>query len=232
MPIKYVLAQSRLRSTPPDAHVARVLRSSTAELEDVIAVMTQQGCTIFKADVLSVLEAYHSAIESLLREGRNVNTPGVSYRVALGGVFTGSDDAFDPARHQVRVHARPGKRTLQALEHAAWEKVEANKPLPHPEHYTDVASGKRDAVLTPGGVGEISGFRLRFDPADPLQGVFFVAPTGAATRAETMVRNRLRELMLVVPALPAGTYTLEVRARINSTDDLRSGALEYPLTVS
>jgi hypothetical protein len=147
--------------------VARVLRTSTAELEDVIAVMAQQGCTIFKTDILSVLEAYHSAIEYLLRDGHSVSTPGAKYRVTIGGVFAGSDDAFDPARHQVRVSIRPGKRMLQALEHAEWAKLESNKLLPHPMHYTDVASGQRDEVLTPGGVGQLSGFRLRFDPADP-----------------------------------------------------------------
>lgn len=232
MSIKYVLSESRLRSTQPGAHLARVLRSGTADIEDVIAIMAQQGCTIFKADILSVLEAYNKAVESLLLAGNTVVTEGAKYRVAVGGLFLGSDDAFDPARHQVRVSILPGKRTLEALEHAEWVKLESNKPLPHPMHYSDVASGTVDERLTPGGAGQCNGYRLGFDPADPLQGVFFVAPTGAATRAETMVKNRSRELIFIVPALPAGTYRLEVRAKINGTDDLRAGALEATLTVA
>jgi hypothetical protein len=47
-----------------------------------------------------------------------------------------------------------------------------------------------------------------------------------------MVKNRLRELIFVVPDLPAGDYQLEVRARLGGTDDLRTGALENVLTVA
>ncbi len=227
-----MLHESPFPTTEPGAHVARVLRTSTADLDDVIAVMAQQGCTIFRADILSVLEAYHSAIEYLLRTGHSVNTPGAKYRVGIGGTFAGDDDAFDLARHQVRVNIVAGKRLVRALEHAEWVKLEANKPLPHPTHYSDVASGQCDQVLTPGGVGQLTGFRLRFDPADAVQGVFFVDASGAATRAETMVKNRLRELIFVVPALPAGECRLEVRSKFNGTEDLRAGALEGLLTVT
>jgi len=230
--IEYVLSPSRLSTAQPGAHVARVLRSSTSNLDEVLEVMAQQGCTMFKADILAVLEAYHSAVEFLLRGGHSVNTPGIRYRTSIGGLFSGSDDAYDPARHEVRVHVLPGKRLLQALEHTPCAKLESNRPLPHPEHYTDIGSGQPDGPLTPGGVGQLSGFRLRFDPSDPEQGVFFIAPAGTATRVETMVKNRLRELIFVVPALPAGPYTLEVRAKPQDADDLRAGALEYTLTVA
>jgi len=232
MPIKYVLSESPFSTTDPGAHLARVLCTSTADLDDVMAIMVQQGCTIFKSDVKAVLEAFHSAIEYLLLEGYSVHAEGAKYRVGIGGTFEGSEDAFDPNRHEVRIHIQPGKRIRKALEDAEWEKVEPYKPLPHPMHYTDIESGTRDQILTPGGVGQVNGYRLRFDPADPEQGVFFIDPTGAATRAETMVKNRLRELIFVVPALPAGTYELEVRAKVQDVDELRAGALDKPLTVS
>lgn len=172
MPIKYVLSESPFSTTDPDAHVARVLRTSTSDLDDVMAIMAQQGCTIFKSDVKAVLEAFHSAIEFLLLEGYSVNAESARYRVGIGGTFAGSEDTFDPDRHQVRIHIQPGKRIRQALEHAEWEKVEPHKPLPHPMHYTDIASGTRDETATPGGVGQVNGYRLRFDPADLEQGVF------------------------------------------------------------
>lgn len=232
MPITYELSESRFLSTPPDTYVARVVHSGAAELKEIIAVMVQQGCTMFESDIVGVLVAYRQAIAFLLQEGRNVHTDLAKYSVGVNGVFTGPDDTFDPDRHKVRINVQPGKCLVQALAHAKWVKLEPNKPLPHPMHYSDVASGRRDGPLTPGGVGQVSGFRLRVDPAKLDEGIFFIAPAGATTRVETVVKNRLGELIFVVPALPAGYYRLEVRARIRGGEELRTGALEYKLTVA
>ena len=85
--------------------------------------------------------------------------------------------------------------------------------------------------LTPGGMGQLVGHRLKFDPADPNQGIFFVAPAGEA-RVQVVARNKPGELIFMVPALPAADYTLEVRATVHSSEDVRTGALEATLTVA
>jgi len=231
MPIKYVLSESRLISTAPDTYVARVIHGNTAEQEDVIAVMVQQGCTMFEADIAGTLTAYRQAIAFLLQQGRNVHTGVAKYSVGVGGTFTGPDDTFDPDRHKVRINVLADKRLVEDLQHTEWVKVEPSKPLPHPMHYTDVASDEYNSTLTPGGIGIIDGYRLRFDPTDPKEGIFFVAPSGASTRVETIVKNELRELIFSVPNLPAGEYRLEVRARARDGKALRTGALGPKLTV-
>jgi hypothetical protein len=45
-------------------------------------------------------------------------------------------------------------------------------------------------------------------------------------------RNKLGELMFIVPNLLAGDYTLEVRATIHGSQDVRTGALDAMLTVA
>ena len=95
--------------------------------------------------------------------------------------------------------------------------------------YTDVNSGERNGVLTPGGMGRLVGHRLKFDPADVNQGVFFVA-AGGEVRVDVVGKNLPGELMFMVPALPAGDYTLQVRAAF-AGDDVRTSALEATLTV-
>ena len=94
-------------------------------------------------------------------------------------------------------------------------------------------SEARNSVLTPGGMGELVGHRLKVDPADDAQGVFFVTEDGAETKVAVLGRNKPANLMFLVPdSLTAGNYTLEVRAKIYSGEDLRVGALEVPLVVS
>jgi hypothetical protein len=88
-------------------------------------------------------------------------------------------------------------------------------------------------VLTPGGMGKIEGHRLKFDPTDAAQGIFFIAADGTETQVAIVGRNKPADLMFMVPdTLTAGEYTLEVRAILPNRTDLRVGALEDPLVVA
>jgi len=87
-------------------------------------------------------------------------------------------------------------------------------------------------VLTPGGMAQVTGHRLKFDPADAAQGVYFVAEGGGETKVDVVGRNKPAHLMFIVPqGLAPGDYTLEVRATVYS-EDVRTGALDAVLTVS
>ena len=232
MPINYVLLENNLTSDPSD-YMAAVQATRTAETDDIIARIIQQGSTVVKADILSVLEDYHTAIENMVLEGVNVNTPLANFGVSIKGVFNGPTDSFDPGRHQVVATTSPGKRFRRAVrERAQAVKGEALKPKPNPVEYTDVNSGTTNSVLTPNGMGRLVGHRLKFDPAAAAQGIFFQAKSGAATQAAMVGRNKPGELMFMVPALAAGDYTLEVRARVYGSEDARAGALDATLTVA
>ena len=231
MSIKYVLRESSLK-TAPDTCRAAVQPIGTAEMEDVIARMELHGSTVVKADILSVLEDYYSAIESLVLEGMNVNTPSANYRTSIRGAFDGLAGGFDPSQHRLVPCVSPGKRLRKVLRAGARpQKMEAVKRLPSPLEYTDRNSDARNSTLTPGGIGRLVGTRLKFDGADPRQGVFFLADDGTEVRAEVVGKNMPRELIFLVPALAVGAYTLEVRATFNGTAALRTGALEAKLAV-
>jgi hypothetical protein len=221
-------------TSDPDDYMAMVQPTNTAELEDIINRMIDQGSTVVKADILSVLEDYHQAIESMVLEGQNVNTPGANYGASIKGVFNGQADSYDASRHQVRATVSPGKRFRKAIEgRAQVTKGEAVTPRPNPLEYTDLNSEARNSVLTPGGMGRLVGHRLKFDPTAADQGIFFVAADDTETRVEVVGRNKPAELMFLVPdSLPAGEYTLEVRATMRNNDDVRTGALDVPLTVA
>jgi len=182
-----------------------------------------------------VLEDYHTAIENLVLAGMNVNTPLANYGASIKGVFNGPADSYDPGRHQVVGTVSPGKRFRKAIrERAQAAKGEALKPRPNPvdAERADVNSGTTNSVLTPNGMGQLVGHRLKFDPADAAQGIFFIAEGGGETRVAVVGRNKPAELMYPVPALAAGDYTLEVRAKVYGGEDVRAGALEATLTVA
>lgn len=231
MAIHYTLHENHLLADP-DQRVARVRRHDPLGLEALADQIIQRGSTVSRADILSVLEEYHAAIENLLRLGMSINTPTANFRVSLQGVFEGEGDGFDPSRHRAMARVSAGRRLRRSLEHVEVVKDETTELVPKPLEYADLGSGTTNQVLTPGDGALLTGYRLRYDPADPEQGIFLLAADGAATRVERFIKLMPGEVSLIAPALPAGTYTLEVRASVNGNGEIRRGQLKAPLTVS
>ena len=195
--------------------------------------MIARGSTITKADALAVLQDYHDTINELVLQGFKVVTPGANYGLSLKGNFSGQTDAFDPSRHQTAARVSPGvqyRRTIR--ERVQLQKQEPSIPQPKLLAYANLNNGDSGEVLTPGGPAQLNGHRLKFDPADPEQGIFLLAADNTETRIETIIRNTPNELIFLVPAgLAPGNYTLAVRALFGQ-NSLRTGLFADTLTVA
>jgi len=231
MSIEFKLVKSS-KLLDPDQYTGRVM-ARTAGMEQLIDRMMQHGSSVVRSDVISVLEDFYMTLENMLLEGWTVITPGVIHRVTIRGVFEGRNAEFDPAQHQVTVQVTAGKRLRRAIrQRAQVERQVELPPVPIVVDYLDVDSGMVHSKVTPRGQGMVTGKLLKFDPADPAQGIFFVAADGSATRVEKVAWNGVRKHIFLVPLLAAGEYVLQVRASFNGNGDVRSGALVDKLVVS
>ena len=231
MSISYVLQPNHLTADPND-FTARVIPRETTDYENVIELMIKRGSTVVRADILSVLEDYHSVIADELLAGRYVNTPGCNYKVSIKGVFHGPDDVYDAARHQVAAVASAGARVKRVI--AAQSKTEigmAKKPSPELGYFTDLETGEMNSIATPGFMGTITGDKLKYDPADDNQGIFFVAEEGTETRVTAAGSIKPGRLMFIIPALPSGTYKLLVRSLWREAE-IREGRLYETISVA
>lgn len=97
----------------------------------------------------------------------------------------------------------------------------------------DLGSGETNSTVTPNNIGTINGHRLKFDPSQADEGIFFIAiPTGTELKVTAVQRNKPGQLVFMVPDMPAGgTLNLEVRARSTDGGDLRIGRLDTILNV-
>jgi hypothetical protein len=68
---------------------------NTVDLKNLINWMLERGSTVTKADILSVFEDFGAALEFMLNEGYNVNTPFANFRSGIKGIFMGNTDVFD-----------------------------------------------------------------------------------------------------------------------------------------
>lgn len=229
MTIIYSLHENHLTPDPND-YTASVSSLGTLNVDNLIDRMLNFGSTLTKADALAALELYHKVIQQALLEGYTVTTPTANYRVSIKGVFNGPNDSYDASRHTISPNVSPTRALRNQLKASTVQKAEADTRAPNLIEYIDFGSDTRNSTLTPGNAGQISGHRLKFDGADPTQGVFFVAEDGTETTAVTVMTNDPGKLLFLIPPLPAGSYFLQVRAAFGQTK--RTGALQTTLTVS
>ena len=231
--IKYRISASKLMNNPT-GFAARVLSVRAVGLEEIAAEIARLGTTVSESDVLNVIRHYNDVIAWRLVRGETINTPAVRYRTSIRGPWANELDSFDPERHEVVVNLSAGPVLRKAMRDARPERYEGGTAVPRPKSYIDTYTGAQNGVVTPGQVGQVLGRYLRFDPADPLQGVFFLDEAGVETRVPTMAVIRPSQLLFNAPALAAGRYRLEVRSlvRCNGEGELHAGRLSVELTVS
>ena len=150
----------------------------------------------------------------------------------LRGIFNGIDDSYDPTRHRLDVATSPGARLRHGVRsRGTVEKVLGIKPAPVLLSYIDLATGDTNDSLTPATIGTIRGSRLKYNPAQPDEGIFFTPVAGGVPQKATAVqKNKPSELIFLVPTLAPGAYQLEVRARMQNGTELRTGRLDPLLT--
>lgn len=230
MAIQYALYENNLTSDPED-FLAMVQSAGTLDMEMIITRILGRGSTVTREDVLATVDAYHETIIEALLEGVNVNTPVANYRASIKGVFNGATDAFDPNRHSLEPSVSPGAELRNRFSEGEAQKIEADRPSPNLTAFYDFGTSTANQMLTPGNGARLNGHRLKVDPEDATQGVFFVAADGSGeTRVAQLMSNKPAELLFIIPTLSSGNYRLQVRALFGT--NLRSGELDKVLTVA
>ncbi|NOK61629.1 MAG: DUF4469 domain-containing protein [Chloroflexi bacterium AL-W] len=232
MPIRYAIYKNK-QSYKPNDYTANVQLTGVADVHELAERMITQGSTVSKDVILQVLEETTCAIETLITDGWRVNLPFVAIYPSVRGVFNNPADVFTTARHQIDAGASISPRLRSTIRaDAQLEKVAVHQSSPLPLEYVDVNSGEVNKQLTPGGLGKLQGSRLRFDPQDPQQGIFFVAGDSHFTEVPLVAVNKHNELVFSVPRdLSPGDYQLEVRVVNRSDSELHVGRLTNTLTV-
>jgi hypothetical protein len=110
-------------------------------------------------------------------------------------------------------------------------------PLPYIIEIRDIVSETVNDTLTPGGVVQLRGSRLKFLTEQEDNGIFLINGSGEATKLQVIAENKPARLMAMLPAdLPQGTYTVEVRTSYTGSGkprkSVRSGSFYRQLTVN
>ena len=233
MSIKYYLQPNPITPDPNDQS-ARVISNQIHDVDSITREMLKRGSTITEADVRAVLKVFFDVVTDEVAEGNNVNLPLVNIKPGINGVFTNATDSFDPSRHIKKANVSSGILLTQKLNVAKVEKVTQATAAPALIQFTDVNTQNTNSILTPGGIAQVVGEELKYNPANAAEGIYFVAIDGTATKVDVIASRTEGKLVFSIPGtLVTGSYTLEVRKGYGTTNIVvRSGSLQDGLQVS
>ncbi|MDR2553001.1 MAG: DUF4469 domain-containing protein [Treponema sp.] len=194
------------------AYVARAKAEAPLSIEDVCAAAKNRGG--FTGQYEDLVEHAHVFINEIiyqLLDGFSVQLGGFcSLHTRISGTYHGANDHIGAENLHVAF------RTLRHLKELLLKVKIENEGLAGDGAYIDeildVHTESVNSALTPGNMAQILGHKIKVEGDDPACGVWFVSQAdGSRIKVgERLGINRSAELFGIIPALPAGTYKLEV----------------------
>ncbi|MCB0193090.1 MAG: DUF4469 domain-containing protein [Anaerolineae bacterium] len=237
------LKKSNYKAGEEETYHATIKHNETLTQEDVLDEMEWHNSTLTKTDMRAFLESHERTIIRALLKGKRVVTNLVHYQLSAKGTFTDENDQLDETRHTICASVSQGPGLRQAINNktVTLKRGQSVQPVPRLDSYTNLHNSDPNTLLTPTYNGRLDGDKLRFDPADPEQGVFLILradETGLlADRTPIRVTDYVqadsnRTVIFRVPdGLASGAYRVEVRRRFGKTR-LATGTLQNPLVVT
>ncbi|MDR2740700.1 MAG: DUF4469 domain-containing protein [Treponema sp.] len=221
--LEYTLEENQLTEEAGDyrAQVVNVTSFTSGELADRIMKI---GAGLTRSDIASVLEAAKQVIADIIAEGGAVNFELFNAHPSIQGVFGGPDEAFDPAKHKVRINLHPGVALRSAVNDIKLKRVAAVLTGTVITSVVDVKSGAVNAKLTPGRDVKIAGAKLKIAGEDPSVGLYFVPAMGSPVKVDPtdIVVNNPSELIALIPALPAGAWRVRIVTQYSGSNALKT----------
>ena len=236
--IKAYLYDNLLTPDPND-FTARVSSERSLSVADIChSAATRGGADVSDAAMSHAVELFLKEMAYRLCDGFAVNTGYFTAMPVVRGVFLNPNETFDPQRHTLQFQFTQGELMRREIEDVEVKIMGVAEPGLYIGQVEDMKSRTVNEVLTPGFNLRVTGTKLRVVGDKPGVGIFFrETATNTATKVDEgdIVVNNPSELMIIIPALPAGTYQLEVTTQYSMgkqwLKEPRTSVFEKTLTV-
>ena len=236
--IKAYLYDNLLTPDPND-FTARVSSERSLSVADIChSAATRGGADVSDAAMSHAVELFLKEMAYRLCDGFAVNTGYFTAMPVVRGVFLNPNETFDPQRHTLQFQFTQGELMRREIEDVEVKFMGVAETGLYIGQVEDMKSRTVNEVLTPGFNLRVTGTKLRVVGDKPGVGIFFrETATNTATKVDEgdIVVNNPSELMIIIPALPAGTYQLEVTTQYSMgkqwLKEPRTSVFEKTLTV-
>ncbi|NJK95770.1 MAG: DUF4469 domain-containing protein [Bacteroidetes bacterium] len=211
--VKAYLYENFLTDNPND-YLARVSSERTLNVNDICSVaVTRGGASTTAAAMEHNVNLFLKEMAYQMCDGYAVNTGYFTATTLIKGVFDSKTEKFDPKKHSVLFQFNQGELLRNEIPTIEVEIMGLAEVGSFIGLVTDIKTGTINELLTPGRNLKINGSKLKLAGENPAVGIYFInQATNEATKVDTsdIVTNSPSELMILIPALAAGSYKLEV----------------------
>jgi hypothetical protein len=212
--IKAWLYDNILNSDDPSDLVARVPAGEALGMDDISRRAAARCGDIPEEVIMRAVSVWLREMAGCLCDGLAVDAGGwFTASPGIKGSFNSPFERFNPEKHTLWFDFRQGVLLRQELEAVEVDIPGMAAPAMDIVQVVDIKTGSVNDLATPTHPLRICGTRLTVAGSHPDVGVWFVnRTTGGRTRvaAPGLLFNKPGELIVTVPGLPAGTYTVEV----------------------
>ncbi|WEK70473.1 MAG: DNA-binding domain-containing protein [Candidatus Chryseobacterium colombiense] len=237
--IKAYLYDNYLTKDNPNDFTARTVSERSLNVKQICeAAVSRGGADVTAAAMEHATELFLKEMAYQLCDGYSINTGYFTAGTLIRGVFDSPSETFNSQKHSILFQFNQGEKLRAEIPNIEINILGVAEVSGVILQVTDVKSGTVNDLLTPGRNLKISGNKIKIAGGNPANGIFFVnTSTSVRTQVETseIVTNNPSELIVIIPDLPVGTYTLEVVTQYAAGSTLlkepRIAELEKVLTV-
>lgn len=229
--IKAYLYDNVLTKDNPNDFIARTASERSLSVKEICEAAVARGSAdISAASMEHATSLFLKEMAYQLCDGYSVNTGYFTASTNIRGVFNSPSEPFDPAKHSILFQFNQGEKLraeIPNIEISILGVADASAAI---LQVKDIKTGSVNDLLTTGKNLKISGSKIKLAGDNPANGIFFVDTTTQARTAvdiTDVVSNNPSELMIIIPEIPAGTYTLEIVTQFAVSSMLKEPRTAY-----
>ncbi len=221
-------------------YVARMKTGSTIVLDDLVKEIVGERTDIRPETITMCAQLLGEKIIEKICEGHIVSTATATYTPSIPGVFIGTSGVVDATKNVPTINVSPSSALKEALKSVKLKYSQTVRSMGNARIglVTDSTTGSTDGKITPGGIIDVTGNKIRCLNSDGT-GIGTVRFLKASTREEVatvsiLAINDPKRLMFNVPAtLTDGEYVLQVETYFSSSSALlkQPRTIEYPINL-
>ena len=215
----------------PDSNdfYGKVKSQGSLRNDDIADEMIKEGTEYKKETIVNILNRSDRIKVEKLVEGYSINTGVYHSHIGINGVFHGATDRFDPNEHRIIASFTSSSALREELKKTQVEIIGTATTEPVIGKVIDSLSKAEDSTITPNNVLIIKGDRIKIAGENSANGVFLINQSdNARHQCEQIITNEPKQLVVMLPSLQTGNYTLEVVTQYSSNNS----NLKEPRTTS
>ena len=198
-----------LTETPGD-YTGKFRITGTTRNANIADRIVEKRTEYRRETIINILDLADQEKVKAVAAGKSLIDGFGQYLLNISGSFDGKKEAYSSPNNPIGVTFTPGKSLLDSLKNIQFDAAIAQVG-PFINSITDSTTGKVNNILTPGAPAVIAGSILLLKGEDPSVGVYFTPDGGSeAQKVGLVVTNTKSQIIISIPQLVAGQYTLSV----------------------